>query len=399
MRILHVISSVSALGGGPAEGVFQQAAFGRFDGHSTHIACLDAPDSVAVAACPVPTFALGKASPADRRPWWNHYGYESAIVPWLRKNASNYDVVVVDGLWNYATMAARRALVGTGVPYVVFPHGMLDPWFRKTYPAKGWLKQVFWLFNEGPLLNSASAVFFTTTCEQETSRGIFWPYRVRECVVGFGTADIFGDPATQEAAFRRAVPALDRRPYLLFLGRIHEKKGCDLLIEAFATTATARSDLDLVMAGPDQTNWRPALERRAAARGIADRIHWTGMVSGDIKWGAFRGCEAFVLPSHQENFGIAVAEALAAGRPVLISDKVQIWTEVREAGAGIIENDDLEGTIRLLKTFLALSPTAREDMGYAARDAFLRHFEMSRVIRRINRELERAIAGQVPRRV
>lgn len=71
---------------------------------------------------PRPTFALGKASTSGRRPWWNHYGYESAIVPWLRKNASNYDVVVINGLWKYATMAARRALVGTGVPYVVFPH-------------------------------------------------------------------------------------------------------------------------------------------------------------------------------------------------------------------------------------------------------------------------------------
>jgi glycosyltransferase involved in cell wall biosynthesis len=200
---------------------------------------------------------------------------------------------------------------------------------------------------------------------------------VRGRVVGYGTADIEGNPAMQKAAFRRAVPALADKPFLLFLGRIHPKKGCDILVDAFARVASAHPGLDLVVAGPDQNGWRATIEPAARASGIAERIHWPGMLSGDAKWGAIRGCKAFVLPSHQENFGVVVAEALAAGRPVLITDKVNIWREVESAGAGMVSSDDVVGVSRMLADFLALSAHHTERMEKAARACFLARFEIS----------------------
>lgn len=399
MRVLHVISSVDRSAGGPVEGVFQQAAHGDVEGVTIDIVCLDPSDSPAVSSSPVRTFGLGRRGPRGNRSLpWVRYGYEPAMVPWLKANVHLYDVVVVDGLWNYSTMAACRALVGRDVPYVVFTHGMLDPWFQKRYPVKAVLKQVFWLFNEGRLLNHADAVLFTTEEESNVSRGAFWPYRVRERVVGYGTTDIPGDAATQAAAFRSALPALGSRAFLLFLGRIHEKKGCDLLIDAFAAVAPARPELDLVMAGPDQTGWKAELERRAREKGVEGRIHWPGMIGGEVKWGALRACEAFVLPSHQENFGVAVAEALAASKPVLISNKVQIWREIRDDGAGIVDEDDLPGTVRMLQDFLALDPQARAAMEDAAGACFRRRFEMSSVVKEINRVLRQVIARRGPPR-
>jgi glycosyltransferase involved in cell wall biosynthesis len=393
MLILHIIASVDPRGGGPIEGVLQQAANRPTETFSSHIVSLDAPDEPFVAACPVKTFALGR--PRRRKPsgWrakapWVKYGYQSKVVPWLRANAANYDVVVVNGLWNYATMAARRVLAGGRTPYVVFTHGMLDPWFKTTYPLKSALKQMFWLVCEGPLLNNAGAVLFTTEEERVASRDAFWPYRLRERVVAYGAADIAGDAAAQQAAFRAALPSLGRRRYLLYLSRIHPKKGVDLLIDAFAREASAASDLDLVVAGPDQVGWRRQLEARAQALGVAPRIHWPGMVAGDVKAGAYRGCEAFVLPSHQENFGIVVAEAMAAARPVLISNKVQIWREVEAGGGGFAEPDDAGGTARLLRRFLALSAPERAAMGAAARATFLDRFEMRKAVAVINRALE-----------
>jgi glycosyltransferase involved in cell wall biosynthesis len=377
MRILEIIGTVDPRDGGAIEGLVRQSNVRARRGLETHIASLDGPEAPWVLECPVQTFGLGTGMPNFRGPLWERYGYAPRFVPWLRHNVTNYDIVVVNGLWNYATLAARRVLPASTVPYVVFPHGMLDPWFRTSGPAKHAVKQMLWLVSEGPLLNQARAVLFTTEAEMEQARNMFRPYRVHGRVVGYGTADIEGNPTMQIAAFRRVVPALADRPFLLFLGRIHPKKGCDILIEAFARAASAHPDLDLVIAGPDQSGLRAALEPLARASGIAGRIHWPGMLGGDAKWGALRDCRAFVLSSHSENFGVAVAEALAAGRPVLITDKVNIWREVQADGAGMVSSDDAAGVSRMLGDFLSLSSDAAAQMGDAARACFLARFEVS----------------------
>ncbi|HYP57984.1 MAG TPA: glycosyltransferase, partial [Beijerinckia sp.] len=119
------------------------------------------------------------------------------------------------------------------------------------------------------------------------------------------------------------------------------------------------------------------LKEVASKLGVAHRIHWPGMVSGDAKWGAYRACEAFVLPSHQENFGIVVAEAMACGRPVLTTTKVNTWREVQGCGGGLISTDDLSGVTELLELFSDLSPQEKKGMGQNARRGFVEKFDMS----------------------
>jgi glycosyltransferase involved in cell wall biosynthesis len=177
---------------------------------------------------------------------------------------------------------------------------------------------------------------------------------------------------------------------LLFLGRIHEKKGCDLLASAFARAAAQDNGLVLAFAGPDPDHLRARLEALLPDPAVAGRVHWLGMLMGDTKWGALRACEAFVLPSHQENFGIAVVEAMACGKPVLISDKVQIWREVDAAGAGLVEPDTLDGTERLLSRWQALPVEARETMGARGREAFLQQFRIDAAVDGIRALMEEA---------
>lgn len=387
IRRLRIISGVDPREGGPIEGIRQQAPHHAAAGVEEHVVSLDPPDAPWVRDFPLKLFACGWPM-AQSGGWrhrlpWRRYGYSPHLVPWLRAHVHEYDQVVVHGLWNYATMAARRVLVGAKVPYVVFSHGMLDPWFKRTFPLKSALKQVFWWFNEGPLLNNAGYVLFTSEEEKIGARQSFRPYRVRERVIGYGTSDPVGDPAVQTAAFRALVPDL-HRPYLLYLSRIHPKKGCDLLIDAFAEVCGDRDDLDLVMAGPAEPELLKTLQARAAARGVADRIHWPGMMRGDAKWGSFRNAVAFVLPSHQENFGIVVAEAMACGLPVLITDKVNIWREVEGCGGGLVANDDPEGIARLLRGLSALSDDERAEMGRRARAGFLDMFEVGKAAETIN---------------
>ena len=376
MRILEIIGSVDPRHGGAIEGLLRLSSVRERLGVRTHIASLDGPDAPWVISCPVTTFALGLNESELRGPPFRRYGYTPWFVAWLREHAADYDIVVVNGLWNYSSLAARRVLPAAAVPYVVFPHGMLDPWFRVSSPLTHVAKQMLWLVSEGPLLANAGAVLFTTQTEMVRAQNAFWPYRARGVVVGYGTADIEGDPAVQLTSFRRVLPALADRPYLLFLGRIHQKKGCDILVEAFARVAPDHPELDLVIAGPDFGGLRAGLELSAQAAGIAKRVHWPGPLSGDMKWGALRGCKALVLPSHQENFGVVVAEALAAGRPVLLSDQVNIWPEVTAAGAGMVASVDVDATSRMLDEFLSLSADATEQMGSAARACFLARFEV-----------------------
>ena len=123
---------------------------------------------------------------------------------------------------------------------------------------------------------------------------------------------------------------------------------------------------------------RRELEAQAKGVGISARVHWTGMLEGDLKWGAFYAAEAFVLPSHQENFGVAVVEALACGVPVMISDKVNIWPDIARDEAGIVNADTAEGTCCSMATLLAMAPEQRRRMISNGVACFRARYEMKR---------------------
>ena len=374
MNILQVLSSADPAQGGVAEATRQTSLVLARMGHQVEVASADDPAAPGLHGLSLTVHALG--------PGRSGYSYAPRILPWLRGNAARFDAVIVNGLWQYPSLAVRQALRGKVTPYFVYPHGMLDPWFKHTYPLKHLKKSLYWPWGEYRVLRDARAVLFTCEEERLLARQSFGLYRANEVVVSLGTAGPAGDPAAQEAAFLSRHPELRGKRLLLFLGRIHAKKGCDLLIEAFVRAA-ADPNLRLVMAGPDQAGLVAELARRADALGAQGRVAWPGMLTGDVKWGAFRAAEAFVLPSHQENFGIAVAEALACGLPVLISDKVNIWREIKEDGAGLVEQDTLEGTERLLRSWLALPVPAREGMAARARQCFEGRFEIHMAAERL----------------
>lgn len=371
MKILRSIHSVNPARGGPIESVKQSSAVLTRRGHDVEIISLDAPEDPWVRDCPVPVHALG--------PGRGSYGFAPRFSSWIRERHAHYDAVIVQGLWQYSSFGVWRALRGTPTPYFVFPHGMLDPWFKRTYPLKHLKKLFYWPWAEYRVLRNAAAVLFTSEEERRLARESFSPYRCNEVVVNYGTAAPKIDLAGAREDFFNAFPQLRGGRFLLFLGRLHEKKGCELLIEAFAglrNSAPADQSLGLVIAGPcADEGYEDQLKRMAAN---ASGITFTGMVSGSLKWGALSAADAFALPSHQENFGIAVAEALACGTPVLISNKVNIWREIAAAEAGYVENDDLAGTARLLERWVDTTPDVRATMKARASKCFTQHFEINR---------------------
>jgi glycosyltransferase involved in cell wall biosynthesis len=367
MRILHAIRSVDPGGGGPIEGVKQLGRINTQRGHSIEIASLDAPDAAFLKDFPLAVHPLGPSS---------GYGFSSRYVPWLRENVAKYDIVIVNGIWQYNSFGAWRVLHRSSTPYVVVTHGMLDPWFKRTYPLKHLKKWLYWPWGEYRVLRDAAAVLFTCEEERLLARQSFWLYSAKEQVINYGTASPAGDAESQRREFFTRFSELRNKRLLLFMGRIHHKKGCDLALKAFAEVLAGDPDWHLVMAGPDQVGWQSSLESLAAELQIDRRITWTGMVAGNLKLGAIHAAEALFLPSHQENFGIVVAEALASGVPALISDKVNIWREIQADGAGLVAPDDLTGASSLLNSWISLSDSQRLQMRQSARRSFENRFEI-----------------------
>jgi glycosyltransferase involved in cell wall biosynthesis len=380
VKILNVIGSVDRRGGGTTDHVFSCSTLWVKGGHECHILCLDPPDATCVSRSPVTTFALGtrgrihdiarRMIPALR------YGYTRNLVRWLEINANNYDAIILNGLWNYTSYGTWRCLRKLRVPYYVCPHGMLDPWLKEVRPVAHLARIVFWNLFERKVLRDASGIFFA--CEEErrlASQGYLKDVG-RAFVVAYGAQDISGDPTVQKAAFLSKFPQLCGRKIILFLGRMHPKKGLDLLIQSFASLARQFPNFDLVIVGPDDVGLTPKLVRIASELGVIDRVHWAGMLIGDEKWGAFRAAEFFVLPSHQENFGIAVAEAMAMALPVLITDKVNIWREVEANGAGHVVADNAAAIAAGLRDICSLSRSDRQKMAENARRCYVARFDL-----------------------
>ena len=376
MRILHVISSINPAAGGPIEGIRQLHKPLHDLGHTVEVVCCDAPQSPWLIEPGLNVvYALG---PARLR-----YAYTPRLLPWLRENAAGYDAVIVNGLWQYHGFAVWRAIAGTKTPYFVFTHGMLDPWFKYAYPLKHLKKWLYWPWAEYRILRDARAVIFTCEDERLLARESFWLYRANEAVTSYGTSTPPANAGQLQELFLSENPELCGKRIILFLSRVQKKKGCDLLIAAFAEIAGRDEQLHLVMAGPDQTGWVHELKKQAHLLGIAERVSWTGMLQGEMKWGAFYASEVFCLPSHQENFGIVVAEAMACGKPVLISNKVNIWREIELDSAGFVDNDTFEGTLGNLTRWLQLSPLESATMSQSAFNCFNTRFRIERAAERL----------------
>ncbi len=376
MKLLRVIASIDPATGGPVAGLQAITPVLAAHGITTEFLTVDAPDADHLAHWHYPAHALGPAS--------GRYARSPRVAPWLAGNLRRYDAVVIHGLWQHLGAATRRAAIRYNIPHYIYPHGMLDPALREIYPLKHLKKLLYWLFVERHNLRTARAVLYTCAEEQRLAQRAFPFYRAHDHVVPYGTTTPMGSPATWRAAWHARYPALAERPFLLFLGRIHSKKGIDLLLRAYAQLlkTTTPSPLypipDLALAGPCfDPDFLEKLKQFARSSGIAPRLHWLGMLDGAAKWGALASAEAMILPSHQENFGIAVVEALAVGTPVLISDRVNIHPELTTDAAALVEPDTEAGSLRLLTRWQALGPEARAILRQNAAASFNKRFELT----------------------
>jgi len=374
MKILHVIPSLSPLGGGPVEGLIQLVKASILAGNKVDILTLEkSATSQIILGCEV--HCVGPA--------FFKYRYTPNLISWLSSNANKYDAIIVEGLWQYHSYGTWKAIRNSKTPYYVFIHGMLSPWFKYQYPIKHLKKIIYWSFIEKKVLRDARSVFFTSEDEKILAEKTFGKSNYTAKVVGYGISAPILDSEKLKDYFLNKYEIPTNKKLLLFLGRIDPVKGVDLLINAFAYVAINNQLLHLVIAGPGKNQYVRKLKNLAEKLGLAGRITWTGMIEGNLKWGAYYSSEGFCLPSHQENFGVVVAEALACGVPVLISDKVNTWRQIRDENAGFVNLDTIEGTIQNLREWIKLNPVELNSLKVNALVCFRKRFHVEEALKNL----------------
>ncbi|MDI1235353.1 MAG: glycosyltransferase [bacterium] len=381
MKILRVIASMNPMSGGPCQGIRNAIPQLEKLGFETEVVCLDDPNQVFLGKDSFKITALGPTKTA-----WQ---YSNKLYPWLLQNICKFDAVIVHGLWLYHGFAVRKVLAKLNkekqnLPKLyVMPHGMLDPYFQKNEARK--LKAIrniiYWNLIESKLINIADAILFTCQAELLLARETFKPYQPKkELNIGYGIQTPPNFMPSMELAFREKCIGLNRN-FILFLSRIHEKKGVENLIAAYEAILQLHTNTEsiipqLVIAGPGiDSDLGIKLNTKVQNSSLLkSNVIFPGMLTGDSKWGAFYLCDAFILPSHQENFGIAVAESLACEKPVLISNQVNIYKEIEIENAGFIASDTYEGVLDLLTNWLKLNPEKKQSMRKNAAMAFTKYF-------------------------
>ncbi len=281
------------------------------------------------------------------------WSFSWPLTRWVFQHAADYDLMHVHALFAYPTLAACTAARRRGVPYVLQPHGMLDPWALQ---FRGWKKGPYLRLIERRNLIGAAAVHATSRLEERGIQALGLPLRLATIPVGIDVP---------EWVCEREPVRADNLTNVLFLSRLHPKKGLETLIEAVANL-DRRLPFRLVVAGDGEARFKSRLDDIVKTRGVSDRVRFVGFVSGDEKRRLLAQTEVFVLPSHSENFGVAVAEAMAASIPVVVSDRVGLAASVEQAGAGLVVPTDAGALVAALGELLG-DPDKRRRMGAAGR--------------------------------
>ncbi len=376
MRVLHVVPAVAPRYGGPSEVASRMTAALSSEGVEALLATTDAdgPGRLRVETEAVVEHQGARTIFFPRLPG-ESLKPSPQMARWLRENATAFDLVHVHSVFSHPSLAAGAAARAAGTPYVVRPLGQLDSWSLAQHVFR---KRLFLAAGGRRLLEGAAALHWT----DESERAAVPPLGC-SCpgfVVPLGVHDALFDET-------HGVP---RKKTVLFLSRLHPKKNVESLLEAFRDAAATAAGWTLVIAGDGEERYVRGLRQRAGEGAGEGRVEFAGWLDGEAKLRALREAAVLALPSRQENFGIVVAEAMATGMPVVVTEAVALAREVTRAGAGWVVNGGAGGLVGALGAAMA-SEEERVRRGNAARALAQRRFRWSAVAGELVREYEKIL--------
>lgn len=378
LNVLHVIPGVSPRYGGPSAAICSAvAALNSETNARSRIVCTDADGPHRrLSSSDIPP---GVRVQMFRRTCSERWKFSWGLWNWLRRNVRDFNLLHLHAIWSFSTVAAARAAHRKGIPYIVRPAGMLSEY---TWQRNGRLKRYYWNAVERITLENAAALHATSDAEAAEIRNVCPKARTYTIPNGVDEA-AFG--VSEDASLLRKLcgqHAADL-PIALYFSRLHPKKGIvDRLLPAIAQLKTP---CVLALAGGSDPH-APAHEQEV--RNAIDKYHLSkrvimlGHVAGDQRWAMYDSADLFVLPSHSENFGIVVAEAMARGCPVVVTEAVQSCTHVRAAGAGEVVSGDVDELAATIDRLLA-QPELRTAYGEAGRRYAYEHFRWEQIAKQI----------------
>jgi glycosyltransferase involved in cell wall biosynthesis len=364
MRVLHVIPSLSPSSGGPSFALPAMArALSSFD-----VQVIAASTDDDGRGKHLQDIRLGQITPQDGcgaiffRKQTEFYKASLPLRSWLRRHVKEFDAVHIHAVFSFASLAAGHAAASAGVPYVVRPLGVLNRWGMEN--RRKLVKALSFRLLDLPMLRKAAAMHYTSRMEMDDAARFGLENLQRVIPIGMDLTPFDALPAREVFSARFQETAGTRN--ILFLSRIDEKKGIDLLLAAFARLAPDRPDIRLIICGGGDPALVGRLQAQAVSLGLAGRVIWAGQVTGEFRLAAFSAAELFVLPSHSENFGIALLEAMAAGLPCLSTDQVALAADAARDKAVLLTDREPAAIAAKLEALLD-SPEERQLLGQSAR--------------------------------
>jgi glycosyltransferase involved in cell wall biosynthesis len=377
IRIVHVIASIASRTGGPAKAVVDMARAVAARGHEVAIHTTDREmDDDERARLSGTTTKCGVTTHVHRQGFPKTLAVSWPLARALDEAIPKADLVHIHSLYLFHVWYAARVARRSRVPYLLRPHGTLDPFMWKRHRARKALVEFAF---QNRVIDGAAALHWTAEEEMRLAA----PYtRGAKGVVVPNGIDVseFADLPSR-GSFLAAYPQLAGTKPVLFLSRLNFKKGLDVLIPAFRKARDADSALRLVIAGPDD-GYEAATRALVTAHGLDADTLWIGMLNGRDKLAAFVDCALFALPSWSENFGIAIVEAMACGAPVAISDRVNIWREIESAGAGLVSPPEIDAVAAHI-LLLANDAARARRMGEAGRKLAAERYDWAKIAERL----------------
>lgn len=364
IRILRIISSLDPKYGGPSKTIIDSSEILKKQGFKIDILTSDRKDSN--------FFKSKKINIINKGPAIGNYRLNFKLFFWLLKNRKNYDQFIIHGIWEFNTLIARILLKKS---YYVFTHGQLDPFFKSQY-IKKIKKQIYWiLFEKKNLLNSKSLLLTSEKEKKLLSNTYVNTKNIRMSVIKYGIKKPEFNRKESIKEFYSKFPKLKNKKFLLYLGRFHKKKGCEILIRSIKKMTENKKNVYILMAGPDN-DYKVKLKKMANKLHLNNNIFWSNMILGNLKWGAITASKGMVLSSHGENFGVSLVESLSCSRPILTTNKVNIYKEILKSKAGYVSKNNISSFYLILKKFYSLSMINIRKLNLNSQKCFKKNFDL-----------------------
>lgn len=386
MRILVTAAGIAPSTGGGRVGILGMCKGLAQRGHQVTLLTTNADESEVIdVPLGVPVDLEGVETYFYQAQLRNVFSFPMATA--LKRMVPQSDIVLIHSLYQFTSTIAAHYCRKNKVPYVLRPHGTLDPFL--VYRRRWLLKWVYIKLFEVRNFRSAVAVQYSSAMEEGmTQRFVGGPIRSLVISEGISLEKFANIP--MRGSFRTRYPEMVGKTLILYLGRFDQKKGIELLVASFNDLALRRTDVHLLLVGGGDGDYIDKIMGMLRDRGIAHRSTYTGMVSEQEKIEALTDADIFVLPSHGENFGIAVVEAMACGIPVIISDQVGIWHEIAEAEAGIVTRCDSAEIILAMEELIS-NPFRMQRLGENGKNLVAMQFTQERMAESMEEAFNRLI--------